>query len=538
VTQYIPSAKDLLLAGPRMGMKIGSFFLALPEAIDGVLGGRVGQRIIPEATSIDTMEALTTAGVAAQGVSQIRAETILGADQRNRLPSRFSMESAQSLGNVFSYATSKWSMGCVIMTVILNRTQVYASTRRNLALGWKVRLAIRIVPIILFIAQARWFLQSIHCQTSPNFGLLRWGNSSRPSEPMFTQSGGPLYSLSSILLFGASDAHSCRGVHMISIKNGHNYEEPEDLKGSVSLLWPLFKSLCLSQFTEAVSCAVQGRQVAAETSMTLFETSLAFAEAEGAVSSSLGWGLLGGTSPTINATSEAEKHRKFHGTYHGFLRSWPPVKRSMKIHRRNTPPEVLLIGFLSIMSHLTSHILGIFNLQNRLRLVSTAFWGLCFMMAISSSILSFAIDDSSKQSLLKFPTVCVIGFIPHVLVLAGIILCALIYGFALLLTVLAPPNGFGRDEQSLIQKFLLAHNNMQANITLSHFRVSMHMDFYTALLKTGFSALTMASEAVYLRENPGVKIIPLSWLEEERLREIEENGLHLGSNSWFSGDDE
>jgi hypothetical protein len=160
------------------------------------------------------------------------------------------------------------------------------------------------------------------------------------------------------------------------------------------------------------------------------------------------------------------------------------------------------------------------------------------MGAISWSILTFSVDDYSRQSLLRFPTVCVIGFIPHVLVLAGIILCSFIYGFALVLTALAPPNGFGADERSFIQKLLSAHNNMQANITLSHVRVSMHMDFYTALLKTGFSALTMASEAVYLRENPEVNVRPLSWLEEERLKEIEEDGVHwLGTSFRPSSDD-
>jgi hypothetical protein len=210
----------------------------------------------------------------------------------------------------------------------------------------------------------------------------------------------------------------------------------------------------------------------------------------------------------------------------------------MIMQRINTPPEVLLIGFLSIMSHLTSHILGIFNMQGRLRLISTAFWGLCFMAAISWSIWTFSVDDYSQQSLLKFPTVCVIGFIPHVLVLTGIVLCSLIYCFALILTTLAPPDGLALDERSFIQRLLSAHGNMQANITLSHVRVSMHMDFYTALLKTGFSALTMASEAVYLRENPEINIRPLSWLEEERLKELEEDGVHWSGLSFrTSGDD-
>jgi hypothetical protein len=50
------------------------------------------------------------------------------------------------------------------------------------------------------------------------------------------------------------------------------------------------------------------------------------------------------------------------------------------------------------------------------------------------------------------------------------------------------------------------------------------MDFYTALLRTGFSIMTMASEAVYLNESRGVRLHERTYLEEDRLREIETAG--------------
>jgi hypothetical protein len=217
------------------------------------------------------------------------------------------------------------------------------------------------------------------------------------------------------------------------------------------------------------------------------------------------------------------------------------IKRSMILHRVNTAPEVLLVGFLSSMSHITSHILGIFNLQGRLRLANTAFWGLCFMSIITWSVLNFSIDDLENQALFRFPTVCIIGFIPHVLLLTGIILCSLIYGLALVLTALSPPIGrqTGGEFLSFRQNLLAAHQNMQANIPLASIRVSMHMDFYTALLKTGYSALTMASEAVYLNESMEVNVKQLTWLEEDRLREMEETGVHwLGPNFRASAGDQ
>jgi hypothetical protein len=275
MTQYVPSVKDLLLAVPRMGVKMGSLFVAVSESVDDVLGGRIGQRIIPGPTGGQGINAATTSGTAAQHMAQAGAN-ILDIDDRGAgLASKLSMESARSFGNVFQYSTSRWALACIIMAIVLNRTHVYASTRRNLLLGWKVRFMLRIVPLVLFTLQAQWLLQSMQCQTSPDFGMLRWGNSSRSSELLYIQNGGILHTLSTTLLLGATDQESCRAVNMI-----HPEEYPDtnargtDLTGSLSRLWPLFQTLCFSQFVETISCAVQGRQVAAETGMTLFEHSL------------------------------------------------------------------------------------------------------------------------------------------------------------------------------------------------------------------------------------------------------------------------
>jgi hypothetical protein len=164
-----------------------------------------------------------------------------------------------------------------------------------------------------------------------------------------------------------------------------------ELTGSLSLLWPLFKIFSFSQLVETISCAVQGRQVAAETGMTLFEHSLAFAEAEAAIGQQLGWGSFGGTkiAHISNSTGEGTKIA---------------ITRAMIMRRVNTAPEVLLVGFLSAMNHLTSHILAIFNLQGRLRLLNTGLWGLSFMATIVWSLWTFSIEDFPNQSILRFPT--------------------------------------------------------------------------------------------------------------------------------------
>jgi len=454
----------------------------------------MAQRIIPEATGLVnamTPTAYTTAMV--KDAIQAQADMLSDVDdQAASLASKFSLEGARSLGSVFGYATSKWALSCLIMAVILNRTHIFASTRRNLTLPWKVRFLVRIAPIFLLLVQARWLLQSIQCQTSPDFPILRWGNASKSSDVMFIQNGGLLHTISSSLLLYPTDADSCLAANMIPRNRDQQVgtsstldKAPLDLTGSLSLLWPLFKTLSLSQFVETVSCAVQGRQVAAETGMTLFEHSLAFAEADAAVGSQLGWGPFGGakvgrtlsnTTSTVEATHIA-------------------ITRGMILGRLNTTPEVLFVGFLSTMNHFTSHVLGIFNLQSRLRLINTGAWGLAFMSVLVWSIVTFSVDDDSYQSLLRFPTVCIIGFIPHVLILFGIIACSIIYGAALTLSALAPPGGEPTEEvepYSFTKRLLTAHQNMQANIPLSGIRITMQMDFYTALLRTGFTVMTVS----------------------------------------------
>lgn len=515
----------------------------MPSAVDNMFhnvrnGG--AQYIIPEATGGNIVEALTTtAGTGIGGnIADVAADAFeqgVVADGGSGLSARFSLEGARSLGNVFSYATSKWALGCLLVALVLNRTSIYASTRRALTLPWQLRVSLRIAPILLLAWQCRQMMQSIHCQTSPEFGMLRWGNATKHMDLLHTQNGGPLHGISSVLLFGQSDEDACLAVKMIPQTDDEtkNRLPGQELEGSLSILWPLFQTFSFSQFVETLACALQGRQVAAETGMTLFEHSLAFAEADAAVSAQLGFGPFGTTKRTnfdgANATEATEI----------------AITRSMLLKRVNTTPEVLLVGFLSGMNHLTSHTLAIFNLQGRFRLINTATWGLSFMAIIVYSVFTFTLQDLSAQSLLRFPTVCIIGFIPHVLVLFGILICAVIYGTALLLSALAPlesTNAEGGDDlaaASFMDRLKSAHQNMQANVPLSSIRITMHMDFYTALLRTGFSIMTMASEAVYLNESRNVTIRPRTWLEDDRLKEIESVGAQwLGPSFRINDEDD
>ncbi|KAJ4416079.1 hypothetical protein N0V85_002423, partial [Neurospora sp. IMI 360204] len=513
MTKLAPSLEDLVWAGPRMVKKLGKLggsYIFYPDAIDGF-----GQRVIAESTDpaaffVTTAPDSTTAADAARAIlesaSSSAAATATGQESA-AFASRFTMEGARGLGSVFSYATSKWALACIVMAVVFNRTHIFAATRRRLTLSWTVRLALRL-PVILVLAwQVERILESIQCQTSPEFADLRWGNASKSSDLMFSEKNNFLHGLSSTLLFGATDKQSCQAIRMVPWDNNSN-EQPQ-LVGSLSRLWPLFMTFCVSQFIEVLSATVQGRPVAAETGMTLFEHSLAFAEADAAISNQLGWGLFTGKGNSSQALAG----------------SAVAVTRSMILRRVNTSPEVLLVAFLSAMSHLTSQILGVFNLQSKFRLINTGFWGLCFMGSIVWGAVTFSIEDSSAQALLRFPTVCIIGFVPHVLIICGIFICSVIYVLTMGLSAFAAPESpleTGQQRPTLRDRLARAHANMQANGSLSDIRIRWDMDFYTALLRAGFGAITMASEAVYLNEDHRVNVKRYTWLEDERFREIEE----------------
>ncbi|KAI0482137.1 hypothetical protein GGR56DRAFT_172303 [Xylariaceae sp. FL0804] len=504
VTRYAPSLEDLFLAGPRMLTRLGSI-ISLPA--DGF-----GQRVIPDPTGSDYFITTTTPGMAADvsdtAAAVGAAAAALGDDQDPvALVSRFSLE-GRSLGSLFSYATSKWAICCVVMAIILNRTHIFAASRRRLRLTWPVRFLLRIVPIVLFAYQGRQLLQAMQCQTSPDFAQLRWGNATKSSDLMFANPGGYLHTLSSTLLLGASDYDSCRAIDMVPADAQFWKPFSSELRGSLSQLWPLFGTICLSHFLETISAAVQGQRVVIETAMTLFEHSLAFAEADSAVSSQLGWGLFSGGNTNV--------------TYQQASGANIAISRTMIMRRVNTPPEVLLVAFLSSMSHITSHVLGIFKLQGRFRLFSTGFWALCFMGALTAEALNFSIDDPSNMGLFRFPTVCIIGFVPHIMVFSGILVCFTIYSLALVLAALDPLASTAEAPRpSFRERIVRAHENMQANISLADIRISPAMDFYTALLRTGFGVITMASEAVYLNEDRNVNLKRHTWLEEERYRELE-----------------
>lgn len=361
--------------------------------------------------------------------------------------------------------------------------------------------------MLLFLWQIQNVLQAMRCQTSPGWSEMQYGGGpDRRLDTDFAEEASFLWQASSALLFWESTEDSCRAANMLPLD-----DESTRPSGSLSLLWPLFLSLGFSQFIEVLSCALQGRQPVQEAGMTLFEHSLAFAEAEAVVTKPLVVGAIRFLKPKTVFTPD------------GTSFSMP---RSQLNKIANVPPEVLIISLISSISHFTSNTLAIAGVRPRYRLITTTIWGLAYMATFTWSFtkLTSRIADPTQSpiGILRFPTVCIVGFIPHLLILVGIAACGLIYLLALFITVLSPPPG---QPESLTwrERFAAAYNNLHANIHLSAITpltVNWNEDFYTAILKVGLTVLTAASEAVFLNESTKVNVHSMTWIEKKRLEDI------------------
>ncbi|KAK0800412.1 hypothetical protein LTR91_004517 [Friedmanniomyces endolithicus] len=511
---WIPSAADLLLVVPRLAQRAGAFAFHVPGAMDNIAGKLwSGGSVIADATGQQTANStITNTSAFVQSTAAVLDAAVRESwqDTGDDTGSLFGLMlqgigKLKNFGGIFSYLTSKWALATFTIAIILNRTQFYASSRQHLRLRWYMRLALYLIPIASFLVQMQVVLQALRCQTSPQFPQLRYGDPLKQLAIDFAAEGGFLYKLSSVLLFWQDDASCCAARSMsLTALDGNK----SALRGSMSLLFRFFLTLCSSQLFETLSCALQGKQPVPETGMTIFEHSLAFAECEAMISSALGFGLFG--LPKLDSTGQAT----------GQL-----LSRTEILQRLNVPPEVLLVCLISCFSHISSATLAITGLRDKVRLVNTAIWACCYM---SSFVWSFAkvitrpVESVTDLGVLRFPTVCIIGFTPHLLILVGTLVCGTIYGLALLVTAMSVPEDVAQG-MSIAQRFGWAYRNLQANVQFSassSITIKMSEDFYTTLLKVGFNVLTAASEAVYLNEGSRIKIAQMTWLEQKRIDEL------------------
>lgn len=525
------SAKNAVLTPLRLIVKLDKFvFSTLPRTAVRVTGLNV---LANRAAGLFRAgEAAAQAGpavVADAGMAQV-ADAATG-HWSDFFFDIFSTGANRSYWGMLHYATSRWAFSCFVLALALNRIGVYGSSRQRIVLTWNKRLALRLIPIMLFISQIHKILQAIHCQTSPDFSLYRHGDNNKYSILDWSSDGGPLHTISSNLLFWETDQQSCAARGM-----SRPDSDTRATHGSFSLLWPTFLRLSLSHLVENLSCSLQQIPVMTEVGLSVFEHSLAFAEAETMLAHTLNKKIAKLVNSTATATASASaasatpgESIPASGTLLVITDAIQALIGPHPFDRINVPVEVLIIALLSCGNCLTSHIISVLGKKQKWRLPNTAFWGLCYMGAY---VWGFMVDSDMVRydggtlrpvsALLHFPTVAIVGFLPHMAIILGILVCGLIYLVALILTAVSlGTNPDLRRPTSLSHRISIAHDNLQAAIQLRTINIRWYEDFYTALLRLGFSALTAASEAVFLNEGRAVEMRQFTWLEEERLDDLD-----------------
>lgn len=200
-----------------------------------------------------------------------------------------------------------------------------------------------------------------------------------------------------------------------------------------SILWGLYQSISLSNLVETFVSVIQGRIPYSETGMTLFEYSAAFQE----------------------------------------------VEMSKMLSK-----QILIISLLSVCSQIALHIQGIFN-TDRYRLVLSILFG--------SALLSYYGAAVFAGQLLYFPSICVIGYLPQLVIAIIVALCFCI----LFLTA------------------IITGDYQHVTSYTSAFRLDDNDDFYSCLMKLSLIALTSASKATYLTESTSLTAPTSTWLERE-----------------------
>ena len=345
------------------------------------------------------------------------------------------------------------------------------------------------------VVQIQWLLEGMRCQTSPDYAFYRYGNASKVFDLDYAGEGGFIYALSSKALFWESDMEACTSVGMTNLGG----VKPA---GSLSLLWPLFLSLCMGAFTDTLSSTLQGRPPRLD--FNLLELSFAFNEAESMIVKLFEAALTGGDSDDT-------------------------IDRKALIRATNTSPDMLLIALIWALSSMSSMVWGVFGKRHKYRLIDTGFWGIAYFAAISRSIFLMwkHIPEHELFWSGRIPLILLMGFIPHFLVVSGMITCAFIYGAALIATTFSLPPAAG-EPTSFKERLSLAYSNLQANVHFSNagpVGFKLTDDFYTALLNTGFTILTAASEAVYLNEGVKLRVNNSTWLEQKRIQELQQGLL-------------
>lgn len=323
----------------------------------------------------------------------------------------------RNLNFFLSYLISQYATVCMLMAIVLNRTMVFATTTRMRNLRdsarndlngtngtvnahvetgldddedgvWSVRkiahklrslfnklvkfpkwvkVGLRLVMTAILLKNLQIILIALNCYVPAVNKVLQYFE-------IFNYTPPPQES-QSYLTSIKYDSTKFTKIFGSSVTVGENLNYPHKLFGhigpSTSFLWPLYLTFCLSQFVETFCSVTSGTQPSVDTSLTLFEHSIAFHEFD-------------------NAALLAQK----------------------------PSPELLFLCLNSVLNHSAIHVLKLLNLQK---------YRLIVLSALGMSFISYYISVVISGRLQFFPTIVIMSFVPQVGIIMIIIFCALIY---------------------------------------------------------------------------------------------------------------
>lgn len=383
-----------------------------------------------------------------------------------------------------------------------NRTVFFATPRRPLVLNLWSKLAVLIVPIALLSVQGVKILQALHCQTRPganDFDMVRgppYNAQFVGERAAITAFGQPWQESSHLHKLVSAPLHLhpslspiCRPV---AFPDTATIDVPP---GSFVNLMPLLLAFCLSEIVATFINTLQGRKNSRHIALSIFQHSLAFAEAE-----------------TILTNLVAFGNDQYAAT------------PGLVVRKLNASVDLLLICLISTLSHLSTNLLEIVGKRDSSHLVNSAVFGLLYLSVFLWDLARITRAPLDGLFLLRIPTVCMVNmfsWIPHFLLIMAMLACVTIFALTLLVSTLAITPAVADPNMSFAARVTNAYSNLQATTVLATAGVGLginwHDDFFACLCKNGFALLGAAATTAFLREFKPVNIPTMTWLERRKL---------------------
>lgn len=364
----------------------------------------------------------------------------------------------ERFGPMISYCCSLYGVSCLLVTVILNRTMVLASSnirtgqqqnRQKLVYNLKkgTVFGLRALTIIILLNNL-WNCLIVLKLTGVNSEVTPWYVKFLPdnlhnydSENVWFAKYIPKQ------LFGYNPDDYPANSYMATPKDSPT------IGPSTVIYWSVFLGACLLVFVETFSSTILGEKRYVSAGFTLFELSAGFHEQSSAA----------------------------------------PFLPSLTIHK---PTEgLVIICIYLILCHLNNHVGSIIN-NNKYRLIPLTILGIGLLGYFANSIRQHSTFDISVP--------CVMALFPQLVTCIGVLVAGVIF----LLAIIA--NGFDIGALNYGRLFFNEDDNISPQ---ERFNVGLDDDFLTALVSFGQLAVTLAGKSCYITELSLVNVEPETYIE-------------------------